>query len=142
MGDTAWLIGTSWQSGGYWTVPGKLEVLAPYTQDTIDDLFPGIDVLLSPSQVKEPFGLTVREALVRNVWVVATNAGGTLNDLRHGERAAIIPLDSDYNKLKLAIEECMGKEDWDSYVNPYRSEITSYSEQAAELSGLFESIAN
>ena len=47
-----------------------------YRQDEMDAFFSAIDVLLFPSQWKESFGLTVREALARDVWVIATDCGG------------------------------------------------------------------
>ncbi|MGK0442156.1 MAG: glycosyltransferase involved in cell wall biosynthesis [Pseudohongiellaceae bacterium] len=140
--DAARHVGTTWRNGSYWQVPGNLEVVAPYTQETIDDFFAGIDVLLFPSQVKESFGLTVREALARDVWVISTDAGGVVEDLRHSENSTLIPLDGDYRKLKLAIEGCLEMDDWGSYVNPYKLEIRGYSEQAAELSVLLENIIN
>ena len=42
---------------------------------SIDEFFSSIDVLLFPSLWKESFGSTVREALVRDVWVIASDAG-------------------------------------------------------------------
>lgn len=66
--------------------------------------FDDIDVLLFPSQWKESFGLTVREALAWNVWVIATDAGGVVEDLVNGENASIIPLDGDHVPLQHATE--------------------------------------
>jgi len=57
-------------------VRGKLSIVPAYTQDGMDDFFAGIDVLLFPSQWKKSFGLTVRVALARDVWVIATEGGG------------------------------------------------------------------
>ena len=72
-----------------------------------------------PTQWKESFGLAVREALARNVWVIATDAGGVVEDLIDGENATIIPLDGDYVSLRKAIvqaiektESCSLKETW------------------------------
>ena len=51
-----------------WKVQGTIEVIPAYDQNSLDAFFDRIDVLLFPSQWKESFGLSVREALVRNVW--------------------------------------------------------------------------
>lgn len=56
-------------------IPGSVSIIPGYTQDDIDAFFSGIDVLLFPTQWKETFGLAVREALVRDVWVISTDAG-------------------------------------------------------------------
>ena len=123
--DAAQNIGTSWQSDSYWDVPAQVEHVPAYTQETIDEFFCSIDVLLFPSQWKESFGLTVREALLRDVWVIATDAGGAAEDLRDGENATLIPLDGQHAPLARAIAACMEREDWPMYVAPGKSEITT-----------------
>ena len=59
-----------------WNIPGEIVIVPPYNRETMDEFFASIDVLLFPSQWKESFGLTVREAIARGVWVIATEAGG------------------------------------------------------------------
>ena len=73
--DAAKNVGKSWHDKHYWDIPGELHFIPPYSQDSMDDFFAHIDVLLFPSQWKESFGLTVREALARDVWVIAIDAG-------------------------------------------------------------------
>jgi O-antigen biosynthesis protein len=80
----------------------NVEVVPAYTQDSIDDFFSDIDVLLFPTQCKESFGLTVREALARAVWVIATDAGGAVEDIIHGSNGLIIPFDDCGKELKRA----------------------------------------
>jgi glycosyltransferase involved in cell wall biosynthesis len=134
--DAAQNIGTSWQSDSYWDVPATVEHVSAYTQDTLDEFFGTIDVLLFPSQWKESFGLTVREALLRDVWVIATDGGGASEDLRDGENATLIPLDGRYGPLAEAIAECVERRDWADYVTPEKAAVTTMDMQAAELSQL------
>ena len=138
--DAAQNVGTTWRNEEYWDVPGKLEFVPAYNQNTIDDFFSSIDVLLFPSQWKESFGLTVREALLRDVWIIATEAGGVVEDLRIGVNATGIPLDGRMEPLAAAIEECLQRPNWAEYRNPHKADITTLDNQATELSGLLMSL--
>ncbi len=90
--DAAQNAGHSWRHMIDWSVPGRLRFHPAYNKDTMDEFFAQIDVLLFPSQWKESFGLTVREALRRDVWVIATDAGGVAEDCRPGVNSTIIPM--------------------------------------------------
>lgn len=81
----------------------RVEVVPAYTHRTIDEFFDGIDVLLFPTQWKESFGLTVREAIARHVWVIATDAGGVVEDIRPGRNGTVIPFADDGTALRAAI---------------------------------------
>jgi glycosyltransferase involved in cell wall biosynthesis len=139
--DAAQNVGSTWQSADYWKVPCKVEHVPAYTQDTIDDFFGTIDVLLFPSQWKESFGLTVREALLRDVWVIATDAGGVSEALRDGKNATVLPLDGQHRPLAAAIGACMERSDWSGYRNPDKGGVTTLDQQAHELSGLLSQLA-
>ena len=133
--------GSSWENGfKQWGIPeSNFEILPAYNMDTMDNFYSKIDVLLFPSQWKESFGLTVREALVRDIWVISTNGGGTTEDLREGENATIIPITNNPEPLIEAIVQCSQK-DWPNYKNPYKSEIRSFEEQADELHMTYSSL--
>jgi len=135
--DAAKNVGESWEDSQYWDIPGKVSFIPPYSQDTMDEFFSGIDVLLFPSQWKESFGLIVREALARNIWIIATDAGGVVEDLVDGENASVIPLDGNYVALQQAIEAALTRPEWPAYENPHRTKIRGYSEQASELHQYF-----
>ncbi|WP_147198805.1 glycosyltransferase [Pantoea sp. CCBC3-3-1] len=78
--------------------------LAPaFSQETMDDFYNSIDVLIYPTQSKESFGLTVREALVRNVWVITSDAGGAAEDIIEGRNGTIIPFNNNAEELEKAI---------------------------------------
>ena len=90
-----------------WDVPGYVHIVPGYNRDTLDDFFGSIDVLLFPSQWKESYGLTVREAMLRGVWPIATDGGGTVEHMTDGVNGTIIPLDGDYRHLARAINDVL-----------------------------------
>ncbi len=117
----------------------NVEVVPAYTQETIDAFFADIDVLLFPTQWKESFGLTVREAIVRDVWVIATDAGGVVEDIKPGRNGTIIPFRDDGTALKEAILDAVDRLDQFCPGEPVifdRSGIRTCQEQADELLGL------
>lgn len=134
--DAAQNVGQSWQNTDYWDIPAQVEHIPAYTYDTMDEFFNSIDVLLFPSQVKESFGLAVREALLRDVWVISTDAGGASEDIEHGVNGTIIPLDGSGSHLARAMMACMRRGEWNSYSNPCKSAITTVDDQARQLSGI------
>jgi len=78
-------------------------IVPGYNQNNIDDFFESIDVLLFPSRCKESFGLTVREAIARNVWVITTDSGGVTECIIEGENGNVIPFSSESKELESAI---------------------------------------
>jgi len=131
--DAAQNVNTTWAHDFNMDIAGTVTILPAYTQDSIDDFFGNIDVLLFPSMWKESFGLTVREALARNVWVITSNGGGTVEDCIDGENSTIIPLISDSQYLYEAVEGTFER-DWVAYENPHRQALQSVAVQATELS--------
>lgn len=134
--DSAQNLGTTWQSSEEWKGSVKVDFVPAYSQDTMDTFFAGIDVLLFPSQWKESFGLTVREALARDVWVVATDCGAPVEDIVDGENGTVIPFDFSHYALKDAIVELADRQ-WQGYVNPYRDSLHNFDQQSAELDAMF-----
>ncbi|MGY3494965.1 glycosyltransferase [Bradyrhizobium sp. USDA 4502] len=119
---------------------GAIRIVPAYTQETIDEFFSTIDVLLFPSQWKESFGLTVREALVRDKWVIATDSGGTVEDIVDGKNGTIIPLDGDHSNLRAAIAKLVANpQKVIGYVNKYKARIRNFDDQAEELHAFLKS---
>ncbi len=136
--DAAQNVGQSWAKNAVWSlIPGKVTFVPPYDQASMDDFFAGIDVLLFPSQWKESFGLTVREAIVRDVWVISTDAGGVTEDLIAGENADVIPLDGNPATLAAAIERVLDNPPPQSI---RKEHIVSIDQQTNELDGYLRSI--
>ena len=121
----------------------RFRIEPAYSQDTIDHFFSEIDVLLFPTQWKESFGLTVREAVLRDVWVIATDAGGVSEDIIDGENGTIIPFDSGVEELSRAIAEvCERYQAMDdgAVIELPKSHIRTFAEQKDELAGLYQEI--
>ncbi len=136
--DAAGNVGQTWATDPVWTeIPGHVRFVPAYDQDTIDAFFAGIDVLLFPSQWKESFGLTVREAMVRGVWVLVTEGGGLSEDCIDGVNATVIPLDGRVGPLAKAIEALLD-------APPPRKiaadHIKSIDDQARELDGFLRGL--
>ena len=133
-------LGTSQMSNDSWQIAGKLEIVPPFEQDSIDDFFNKIDVLLFPSQWKESFGLTVREALARNVWVIATDCGGPAEDLICGENGNVIEM-GDIDAFRAAIISLLRDPTrLTIYRNPQLERLRYFPQQATELAGILRNI--
>lgn len=125
-----------------WQIRGEIVVRPAYRQDEMDDFFAGIDVLLFPSQWLESFGLTVREALARDVWVIATDCGGPVEDMADGVNGTIVPMDGRHEKLRDAIAALLDDPDrLAGYHNPHKDQLRTFAMQAEELFGLFSGVA-
>lgn len=127
-------LGFSSVAGAEWKLPGRVEIVPPYDADGLDAFFAGIDVLLFPSQWKESYGLTVREALLRDVWVIATDSGGAAEEIVPGVNGTIVPLGNDPAPLAAAIGDALRRRDEiRAHVNELKEGIAKPGEQAAEL---------
>ncbi|MCO6158840.1 glycosyltransferase [Asaia lannensis] len=124
-----------------WLVKGSIRTVPAYNQAGLDDFYDQVDVLLFPSQWRESYGLTVREALSRDVWVVSTAPGGQAEEIEDGVNGTLIPIIDDPAPLQEAIESLLDQKDrFDHYVNPNKSSLPTYEDQALELATLYRSI--
>ncbi len=141
--DNTLNLGYSSVDASEWRVQGGLRVVPAYTQDAMDDFFAGIDVLVFPSQWKESFGLTVREALARDVWVISTAGGGPAEAIVDGVNGTLIPLDGRHEKLSAAVEALLDRPGrLAGYRNPRASEIMDYAAQAEALHGILTGVVS
>lgn len=125
-----------------WPINGQLSVLPAYDQDNMDSFYSRIDVLLFPTQWKESFGLTVREALIRDIWVITTDAGGVVEDVVDGENGDVIPLLDDGTALKAAVERALNRAAaLKTHRNPYKANIVDHEQQAEELHGFLSAVS-
>lgn len=116
----------------------NVQVVPAFGQSELDAFFSDIDVLLFPTQWKESFGLAVREALVRGVWVICTDAGGVVEDIRDGVNGRILPFTADASHLEAAVDEaCELVQKWRSHetLRPM-TYVRSQDEQTEELARL------
>lgn len=124
---------------GNYEIDGEIQIVPAYSQENMDEFFGKLDVLLFPSQWKESFGLTVREAMLRDVWIIATNSGGVVEDIVEGENGNIIPITSDSFFLKEAILKTFDI-DLKSYKTPHKNKITTYKKQSEELKSIIKEL--
>lgn len=124
-----------------WKIPGKLTIVPAYTQRTIDDFFEGIDILLFPTRCKESFGLAIREALIRDVWVITTDGGGVVEDIVPDSNGNVIPMETADEEFKIALRYfLLNPSALDDYSNRYTDTIHVFKDQSDELTQIFHEI--
>ncbi len=134
--DASRAVGFSSFQANEWRLGGTVEIVPPYGQSELDSFYSDVDVLLFPSQWKESFGLTVREALLRDVWVVVTESGAASEEVVDGVNGSVIPMRNDARPLANAIAGLIAqREEVRKARNPYASRIATLDEQADELHG-------
>lgn len=119
----------------------KVDIVSAYQQETIDDFFATIDVLLFPTQAMESFGLTVREAQIRGKWVITTEAGGAIEDIDNGVNGTIIPLSKEPKYLIRAMRELIESPAKLSSLKP-NGRIVTFDDQADDLRRHYAEIIN
>ncbi len=125
-----------------WRFGGRVEIVPAYLQDELDDFFRGLDVLLFPSQWKESFGLTVREALARDVWVIATDGAAAAEDIVDGVNGTLVPMGNDPLPLASAIVAVLERpRAMRDHVNPRKHALVTLDQQEAELDALLRAAA-
>lgn len=122
-----------------WPNAEQVEICLPYDHHSMDSFYNSIDVLLFPSKWKESFGLTIREALARNIWVISTKAGGDIEtDLKNGINGNIVPM-YDTDAFRQAMQNLIDHpETLQGFENPYRKMIRTPEQQFAELKTLLK----
>lgn len=131
-------LSISQMAGDSWNVAGKVEIVPPFEPHNIDDFFADIDVLLFPSQWKESFGLTVREALARDVWVIATDSGGPIEDIVSGVNGDIFPMHDAGAYAERIRSLLQNPEQLHGYRNHLSEQIRYFPQQADELAALLQ----
>jgi glycosyltransferase involved in cell wall biosynthesis len=135
--DNTLNLGFSSIEAADWRLRGSVRIVPAYSQDTMEAFFAGIDVLLFPSQWKESFGLTVREALARDVWVITTAGGGPAEAVVDGVNGTVIPLDGEYHGLLGAVQALLDEPArLAGFRNPLVAEIRGYGAQAGQVRDL------
>ncbi|RKH68602.1 class I SAM-dependent methyltransferase [Corallococcus aberystwythensis] len=133
MTDIQLRMGSASIDAKEWKVKGRVDVVPPYDQDGLDAFFDGVDVLLMPSQCKESFGLTVREAMARNVWVVTTASGGVSEDIVEGVNGNVLAM-GDAEGFRRVLRDLMAHpERLARDPGPQRVTVRDYETQAREL---------
>jgi glycosyltransferase involved in cell wall biosynthesis len=67
----------------------RVRFLGPVPHDSMPDIYRGYGILLFPSIWKEPFALTILEAMASGLAVVSTARGGSAEILKDGQNALV-----------------------------------------------------
>ncbi|HYZ21530.1 MAG TPA: glycosyltransferase [Rhodopila sp.] len=137
------LIGRDSFADVQWQVRGTIRTIPPFEPADRDAFYDQIHVLLFPSQWPESFGLTVREALARNKWVIATDRGGAAEAITPGVNGTLIPIGDDPAPFVKAVQDLLDrKPDLRGWVNPHRDQLRDFATQAAELREMLAAVAS
>lgn len=123
-----------------WKITGRLKIVEPFTHQNIDNFFEGVDVLLFPSQWHESFGMTVREAILRNTYVISTRSGGATEVILDGYNGDLVDIGDQANFKAKIVDKLEHPQKLQGYVAPGKSTIISYADQAQELTQLYGGI--
>ena len=124
-----------WEGERFDDLPGTWKIYPRFTQLEMDGFYAEIDVLLFMSQWKETFGLVVREALARGVFVIQTDSGGSAE---HGasREDEFIPIGASPNVLNKALIRAL---DHHPQTSPQTS-VTSFEAQAAAFETILQGV--
>lgn len=111
----------------------RIKILGRQNREQMKQLYKDIDVLLFPSLGYESFGLTVREAISSDCFVIVSDCGGPAEAVVNGENGTIVPR-GNLEALKNAIEEILqNSSKYINYKTQNYGDIRSYKKQAEEL---------
>lgn len=78
--------------------------------------------------------------MIRNVWVISTDAGGVVEGIAEGENGNIVEK-GDIAQFRNHVERCIANPQFfNSYTNPFKHKIRSFAEQAEELVEFYQAI--
>lgn len=120
-----------WSSEFLWHIGGRLEIVSGYRSDEADKFYASIDVLLHPSQCHESFGLSVREASARGVWVITSDSGGASEAIIDGVNGNVMPLGNEKERLKELVTQCIDN-------HPRSPEYTIFNNAEAQADETFD----
>ena len=125
------LDGSWWRQSDLKRLSGEWSIHPRFNQETMDDFYAKIDVLLFMSQWKETFGLAIREALARGIKVIQTDSGGTVE---HGATKPedLIPIGAPSDLLRRQLDATLAEYIRQREIHP----VTSFDDQARAFAGL------
>ena len=129
-------LNESWWAGqrldrlaGDWSVHPRFE------QAGMDAFYEKIDVLLFPSQWKETFGLSLREAAARGIRVIQTDAGGAA-EWDGVEPEALMPIGAGAEALRERIRSVLASPE----AHPPPRAMPGFNDQAAAFINLLQDL--
>jgi glycosyltransferase involved in cell wall biosynthesis len=119
---------------------GRVKVLGRQNREQMKKIYQEVDVLLFPSLGYESFGLTVREAIASDCFVIVSDCGGPAEAVHDNENGFIIPR-GDAAALKTAVEKVLkNPAEFLNYHTRDFGDVRSYKAQAEELLALYKRV--
>lgn len=117
-----------------------VRILPFVSHESIDSVYAQMDVLLFPSLWDESFGLTVREAMLRDIFVVAADCGGPREAIVHGENGLLFPK-GDREIFSRHLHHILDNKDaFTSYRTTNFGDVIGVENQARELAAAYQNI--
>lgn len=139
--DSAANLGRASMNTMHWPVPGHVSVIPGYTSESMDDFFGSIDALVAPSQARETYGLTVREAVLRGTWVIMPDGDGGMDHIIDGRNGTVYPRDGGLEALATALNHYLDNHR-ELRPDPQLSHrIPTYDDQVDDLVGHFTRVS-
>jgi glycosyltransferase involved in cell wall biosynthesis len=113
-------------------VPENVRFMGGFEQSEIDRVLSGIDVLVVPSIWEEAYGLTVDEAKVAGISVIASRVGGIPEHLRHGKEGFLFKT-GDVDELEHMIRRLAGRPDRVKALQPPGDDVLTLFDNAQEV---------
>lgn len=129
------LDGSWWGDVDLSDLPGRWQIHPRFSQVEMDAFYAHLDVLLFPSQWKETFGLTIREALARGIRVIQTNSGGT-TEHPAADPAHMMEIGDGPDRLKEELERVLAE----PQAHPAPVAVTSFAEQASTMAQCLQEV--
>lgn len=122
------LDGTWWKGVERSRMKGDWQIHPRFSQAGLDAFYAKIDVLLFPSQWKETFGLTIREAAARGIRIIQTDSGGTA-EWDGADRAQMLQIGEGPARLQALIRQALDA----PAAHPAPRPVTGHAAQAEDF---------
>lgn len=137
--DAGARIGAPWRTEMETSAAGlPVEVAEAFGAENLDRVFGDLDAIICPSRWKETFGLTVREALIRGLWAIASDAGGLAEDIVDGVNGRVLPFPPTVEDIAVALTELLAQPTPPVFEAKH---VTDVRQQAADLADKLWEIA-
>jgi glycosyltransferase involved in cell wall biosynthesis len=110
-----------------------------FSQQDIAGVLKSIDVLIVPSTWEEAYGLTVDEAKVAGIPVIASRIGGLPEHVEHG-REGYLFAPGDAGELEGIVRRLAGRPDRVVAIRPTGDDVLSLHENARDVEADYESV--
>jgi glycosyltransferase involved in cell wall biosynthesis len=97
-----------WRPGMLDGLKGAWRIVPRYAPEAADAFYAGIDTLIFPSQWRETYGLTIREALARGKGLIRTEGGGQ-EEHPLAPRVRTLPIGASPERLAVLMEEAIAE---------------------------------